>query len=107
MTTSEHFSQVPLTLSREVFHAKESAKPERSEDLQTSEADCGLSSCESFAKWDQDSLSWKTHQRSLIEDWAPFLRKSQGTRSGMAAIMGRWPGDETEEEIEAALEHIS
>ena len=35
------------------------------------------------------------------------LRKSQGTRSGMAAIMGRWPGDETEEEIEAALEHIS
>ncbi len=25
------------------------------------------------------------------------LRKLQGTRSGMAAIMGRWPGDETEE----------
>jgi len=25
----------------------------------------------------------------------------------MAAIMGRWPGDETEEEIEAALEQIS
>jgi hypothetical protein len=35
------------------------------------------------------------------------LRKPQGTRSGMAAIMGRWPGDETEEEIEAALEQIS
>jgi hypothetical protein len=35
------------------------------------------------------------------------LRKTQGPRSGMAAIMGRWPGDETEEEIEAALEQIS
>ena len=35
------------------------------------------------------------------------LRKPQGTRSGMAAIMGRWPGDETEDEIEAALERMS
>jgi hypothetical protein len=35
------------------------------------------------------------------------LRKPQGARSGMAAIMGRWPGDETEGEIEAALEQIS
>lgn len=35
------------------------------------------------------------------------LRKPQGPRSGMAAIMGRWPGDETEEEIAAALEQIS
>jgi hypothetical protein len=35
------------------------------------------------------------------------LRKPQGPRSGMAAIMGRWPGDETEEEIHEALECIS
>lgn len=35
------------------------------------------------------------------------LRKPQGTRSGMAALMGRWPGDETDEEIEKALEQIS
>ena len=35
------------------------------------------------------------------------LRKPQGTRSGMAAIMGKWPGDETEEEIAVALEQIS
>lgn len=35
------------------------------------------------------------------------LRKPQGTRSGMAAIMDCWPGDETEAEIEAALEQIS
>ncbi len=31
------------------------------------------------------------------------LRKSQGPRSGMAAIMGQWPGDESDEEIDAAL----
>ena len=35
------------------------------------------------------------------------LRMPQGARSGMAAIMGRWPGDETEEEIEQALERVS
>jgi len=35
------------------------------------------------------------------------LRKSQGSRSGMAAIMGQWPGDETDLEIEEALERIS
>ncbi len=37
---------------------------------------------------------------------ASGLRKPQGARSGMAALMGRWPGDETEAEIEAALEQI-
>ena len=35
------------------------------------------------------------------------LRKPQGPRSGMAAIMGRWPGDESDEEIKAALERLS
>jgi hypothetical protein len=33
--------------------------------------------------------------------------KSQGPRSGMAAIMDRWPGTETEAEVEVALERIS
>jgi hypothetical protein len=31
----------------------------------------------------------------------------QGPRSGIAAIIGRWPGDEDDEEIVAALEHTS
>jgi hypothetical protein len=35
------------------------------------------------------------------------VAKLQGPRSGMAAIMGRWPGDETEKEIHEALECIS
>lgn len=35
------------------------------------------------------------------------MQKPQGVRSGMAAIMGKWPGDETEEQIERALEKLS
>jgi hypothetical protein len=35
------------------------------------------------------------------------LRRRQGPRSGLAAIVGRWPGDETEEEVEAALGALS
>lgn len=35
------------------------------------------------------------------------LHKPQGPRSGIAAIVGKWPGDETEEQIEDALERLS
>jgi hypothetical protein len=35
------------------------------------------------------------------------LHREQGRRSGLAAIMGRWPGDETDEVIEAALKQLS
>jgi hypothetical protein len=35
------------------------------------------------------------------------LRKPQGPKSGINAIMGKWPGDETEEEITAMLKEIS
>ena len=35
------------------------------------------------------------------------LRKPQGTKSGINAIIGKWPGDETEEEITAILEELS
>lgn len=39
-------------------------------------------------------------------DLAPY-RKPQGPKSGMSAILGRWPGDETDEEIREALERLS
>ena len=39
-------------------------------------------------------------------DLAPY-NKPQGPHSGMSAIIGRWPGDETDEEIQAALERLS
>lgn len=35
------------------------------------------------------------------------LRQPQGLRSGVNAIIGRWPGDESDEEIEAALRELS
>lgn len=35
------------------------------------------------------------------------LARPQGKRSGMAAIFGAWPGDETDDEIAAILEEIS
>ncbi len=35
------------------------------------------------------------------------LRKPQGPKSGISAIIGKWPGDETEEEITAMLEELS
>lgn len=37
----------------------------------------------------------------------PSLRQPQGLRSGVNAIIGRWPGEETEEEIAAALGELS
>jgi hypothetical protein len=37
----------------------------------------------------------------------PALRQPQGLRSGVNAIVGRWPGEETEEEIAAALRELS
>ncbi|HQF14268.1 MAG: hypothetical protein WBH86_07190 [Thermogutta sp.] len=38
---------------------------------------------------------------------ASTLRRPQGPRSGLAAVIGRWPGDESDHEIEAWLEEIS
>ena len=35
------------------------------------------------------------------------LHQPQGPDSGINAIMGKWPGDETEEEILALLEEMS
>jgi hypothetical protein len=35
------------------------------------------------------------------------LRKSQGSRSGLNAILGKWPGDESEEDILMELERLS
>lgn len=66
-----------LTSSQEVFHAKTFLSQGREQDWQESEADCFTKQCESFAKWDQDSLCWRTSQRCLFEDWTRFS--------------GRWP----------------
>jgi len=35
------------------------------------------------------------------------LNRTQGPRSGVAAIFGRWPGEETDEEVQALLDELS
>ncbi len=37
----------------------------------------------------------------------PHLRRPQGPRSGLAAVINRWPGDESDEEIARALRAMS
>ena len=50
------------------------------------------------------------HEAASPADIAKRLaecRQPQTPTSGFAALMGTWPGDETEEELLAALEDIS
>ena len=61
-----------LTLYREGFHAKTSAQQEKVMDLMESAAGCGEKWRASFAKYDPDLHSWKTHQCSIVEDLEPF-----------------------------------
>lgn len=52
---------------------------------------------------------WSRLPRPLLEERTSpdKYRVAQGSRSGLAAIIGKWPGDETDDEIAAALEQIS
>ena len=84
MTTSQH-SQLnleSLTLSQGVFRAKtyqlqafKKALPKKLGQ------DSSLNSCESYAWYDHNTLSWKTWQRSLIEGWTSF--SGNFTKQGM------------------------
>jgi hypothetical protein len=56
-------------------------------------AACSTNSCVSFAWWDRDTWSWKTSQRSLIEDWTSFSENwpKQGLmRNGLALRRQMW-----------------
>jgi hypothetical protein len=51
---------------------------------------------------------WSAPPRPLFGPLpAVDLRASQGPRRGIAAIFGRWPGEEPEEEVEARLRELS
>jgi hypothetical protein len=55
-----------------------------------------------------DAAVWATVPAPLFRVMdAPSLHQPQGPRSGVNAIIGRWPGDESEEEITAALRELS
>jgi len=70
----------------------------------------------SLLRIDAESISLTTAESSL---WSRVptptgktldvasLRKPQGPRSGVAAIIGQWPGQESDEEIREMLEEIS
>jgi hypothetical protein len=62
-----------LTLSVAGSRAKTLAMPESVlESLKELDLACGLNTSESFANYDPDSCSWKTSQRSLFGNWAPY-----------------------------------
>jgi len=66
-----------LTLSAEDSLARTLATPARVQDSPESEADYSTRPSVSFAKWDQESLCWRTSQGCLLE--------------GLTRFSGRWP----------------
>lgn len=55
-----------------------------------------------------DAALWSAPPRPLFAPLGPAdLRLPQGPRSGVAAIFGQWPGDESEEEVQALLRELS
>ena len=51
---------------------------------------------------DHDALAWG-HPRTKANDWCGEWKGKAVEKGGIAAILGKWPGDETEEEIADAL----
>jgi hypothetical protein len=57
---------------------------------------------------DVDLDLWSSEPKPLETEMdVHSLRRPQGPRSGINAIFGQWPGDETEEQLLADLEEIS
>jgi len=54
-----------------------------------------------------DFSLWSAEPRPLRGTVAPSLRKPQGPRSGINAIIGQWPGDESDDEVAKALKELS
>ena len=62
-----------LTWFLEGFHVRTSAPPEKAQESTEPAAACGTTWPESFARWDRDTLLWKTPQCSLLEGLDEFL----------------------------------
>lgn len=57
---------------------------------------------------EKDLAMWSAMPRSFFGRLEPRqLRRPQGPRTGLNAIIGKWPGDETDEEILAIIEEMS
>jgi DNA (cytosine-5)-methyltransferase 1 len=61
-----------LTLYRAGFPVKTLAQLEKAQELKESDQECGEKWRGSFVKYDPDTLSWRTHQCSLLGDLEPF-----------------------------------
>ena len=59
-------------LSQVASHAKTLAAPEKEQESKESDQDCGEKWQGSFAKYDLDTCSWKTHQCSLFGGLEPY-----------------------------------
>lgn len=91
--TSEHSSQQQLMLFAEDFHAKTFPMRENESESLGREADFGPKCSESFARFDLDSLSWKTCRHCATEDSTEFLGTwpAAGTmRSGVCFRRVKW-----------------
>jgi hypothetical protein len=54
------------------------------------------------------SQAGPTFRTGILKKFDPrILHQPQGPDSGLNAVMGKWPGDETDEEILALLEELS
>src|SRR5690606_37676285 len=57
---------------------------------------------------ERDLELWSSLPRPLLPSMdSRELHRPQGPRSGLNALIGQWPGDETDEEIFALLEELS
>ena len=82
---SRRKATMQLTSSAAGSPAKTSALPEKGLALQEQGPVFGTSSLGSLATYDHATSSWKTSQRSLLEEWQPFsvtFPRSGMTRSG-------------------------
>jgi hypothetical protein len=76
--------------SAEDSPAKTLARQARRMDCVANAADCGTSTPELLAAYDPATSSWRTSQRSLLEEWTPFsgrFPRSGMTRSGTAFLL--------------------
>ena len=55
-----------------------------------------------------DTTPWEASPRPLFSDLETrALRVPQGPKSGVAALFGQWPGDETDDDFEGAVRDLS
>lgn len=69
---TEYRGEELLTLYLEASRARTLAQQAKAQGLTESDQGCGEKWRASFAKYDQDSCSWKTHQCSLLGDLEPY-----------------------------------